>query len=69
MTKRSTDHTTPNGKPLKEIPVFASEQEERAFWEARGRDSTKYLDWSKAKNVVLPGLKAERAKPPAEGAG
>lgn len=40
---------------LKTMPKFASEAEERAFWEAH--DSTEYLDWSKAKSVVLPNLK------------
>ncbi|MFZ2852669.1 MAG: BrnA antitoxin family protein [Rhodocyclaceae bacterium] len=42
-------------KQLKTAPKFANEAEERAFWEAH--DSTEYLDWSKAKSVVLPNLK------------
>lgn len=42
-------------KPTKTIPRFASEAEERAFWEKH--DSTDYLDWSKARRVVLPNLK------------
>ena len=42
-------------KPLKEIPRFASEAEERAFWEAN--DSADYVDWSQAKRAVLPNLK------------
>jgi len=42
-------------KPTKTLPRFASEAEERAFWE--GRDSTAYVDWSKAKRAVLPNLK------------
>ena len=42
-------------KPTKKIPHFASEAEERAFWESQ--DSTAYLDWSKAKRTVLPNLK------------
>jgi len=42
-------------KKLKPIPEFASEQEERAFWEAH--DSADYLDWSQAKRTVLPNLK------------
>jgi hypothetical protein len=33
-------------KPLKIIPKFTSEPEDRAFWEQQ--DSTDYLDWSKA---------------------
>ena len=39
----------------KQAPEFSSIAEERAFWEAN--DSTQYLDWSKAENVVLPNLK------------
>jgi predicted DNA binding CopG/RHH family protein len=42
-------------KPLKKIPKFAIEAEERAFWEAN--DSAEYVDWSKAKRAVLPNLK------------
>jgi len=42
-------------KPLKTIPKFANETEERAFWEQQ--DSTDYLDWTKAQQVVLPNLK------------
>lgn len=42
-------------KPLKNVPKFASEADERAFWETH--DSADYLDWSKAQNVVLPNLK------------
>lgn len=39
----------------KALPTFASEQEERAFWESF--DSVDYVDWTKAKNVRLPNLK------------
>lgn len=42
-------------KPLKPIPKFASEAEERAFWEKH--DSADYVDWTKAKRTVLPNLK------------
>ncbi len=42
-------------QPNKTPPVFANEQEERAFWEAQ--DSTDYVDWIPAKNVRLPNLK------------
>ena len=42
-------------KTVRPIPSFASEAEERRFWE--GRDSTEYLDWSKAERVRLPNLK------------
>jgi predicted DNA binding CopG/RHH family protein len=40
---------------LKLIPKFASEAEERQFWETH--DSTAYVDWSKAAVVSLPNLK------------
>jgi len=30
-------------KQIKPLPRFKTEAEERAFWEARGRDSTEYL--------------------------
>lgn len=39
----------------KAIPAFASEAQERAFWETH--DSSEYLDWSKAQRAVLPRLK------------
>ncbi|WMT85959.1 BrnA antitoxin family protein [Pelagibacterium sp. 26DY04] len=42
-------------KALKPIPEFASEAEERAFWQEN--DSAEYLDWSKAEKVRLPNLK------------
>jgi predicted DNA binding CopG/RHH family protein len=42
-------------KSFKKPPKFASEAEERAFWEAH--DSTDYVDWSKAQRTVLPNLK------------
>ena len=42
-------------KTVKPIPSFASEAEERRFWESH--DSTEYLDWSKAERVRLPNLK------------
>jgi predicted DNA binding CopG/RHH family protein len=42
-------------KPRDHIPSFASESEERAFWESQ--DSTGYVDWSKAERVRLPNLK------------
>lgn len=40
---------------LKKIPKFKTEDEEAEFWNTH--DSTEYLDWSKAKNVVFPNLK------------
>lgn len=42
-------------KQLKVVPKFASEADERAFWETH--DSTEYLNWTKAQRVVLPNLK------------
>jgi predicted DNA binding CopG/RHH family protein len=42
-------------KKRRPIPEFASEAEEREFWESR--DSTEFVDWSRAKSVRLPRLK------------
>ncbi|BBO99506.1 type II toxin-antitoxin system BrnA family antitoxin [Sulfuriferula nivalis] len=42
-------------KQLKPIPKFANEAEEQAFWDKE--DSADYLDWTKARKVVLPNLK------------
>jgi predicted DNA binding CopG/RHH family protein len=39
----------------KRIPKFKNEDEERKFWASH--DSTKYIDWAKAKDVVMPNLK------------
>jgi predicted DNA binding CopG/RHH family protein len=44
-------------KQTKPLPKFKNEAEERAFWEAKGSDSTEYLDWTRAQRVVLPNLK------------
>ena len=44
-------------KPLKPIPKFANEAEERAFWESPKNDSTEYVDWSKAKLATFPKLR------------
>jgi len=38
-----------------EIPKFQSEDEEREFWATH--DSTEYVDWDSAEEVVLPKLK------------
>lgn len=43
-----------NKKP-KPVPSFASETEEREYWETH--DSTEHLDWTKARQAVLPNLK------------
>lgn len=37
------------------IPHFKNEAEERAFWSKT--DSTRYIDWGKAKRVSFPNLK------------
>lgn len=39
----------------KKIPKFKNENEEREFWSRH--DSTDYIDWDKARKVVLPNLK------------
>ncbi|MBA2732205.1 MAG: BrnA antitoxin family protein [Acidobacteria bacterium] len=39
----------------KKVPKFKTEDEEREFWAAE--DSTEYVDWTKAKRVVLSKLK------------
>jgi predicted DNA binding CopG/RHH family protein len=40
---------------MKKIPQFKTEAEERNFW--ANADSSDYIDWSKAKKVLLPNLK------------
>ncbi len=42
----------------KPIPTFASEAEERAFWERT--DSTAHLDWSRAKAARPPNLQPSK---------
>jgi hypothetical protein len=49
-------------EPLRKIPQFASEAEERAFWQAAGRDSTQYLDWTKARVARFTSIKAAPSK-------
>ena len=39
----------------KKIPKFQNEAEERLFWQ--NHDSSEYIDWSEAEEVVLPKLK------------
>ena len=41
--------------PMKKVPKFKSEDEEREFWATH--DSSEYIDWKRAKRVVLPNLK------------
>lgn len=42
-------------KTFKKIPDFKNEDEEREFWATH--DSTDYVDWSKAEQVIFPNLK------------
>lgn len=42
-------------KNKKNLPVFKNEQEEREFW--LNNDSTGYIEWDKAKSVIMPKLK------------
>lgn len=42
-------------KKLKPIPKFKNEDKERGFWATH--DSTEYIDWSKAEEVIFPNLK------------
>jgi len=39
----------------KKIPKYKSEDKERQFWAVT--DSTGYIDWSRARRVILPNLK------------
>jgi predicted DNA binding CopG/RHH family protein len=43
----------------KAIPEFKNEAEEFEFWSSTGpgADSTKYVDWSKAKSTKFPNLR------------
>ena len=47
-------------KPAKRppIPKFSSGDREREFWGAK--DSSKYMDWSRAENVSLPNVQPSR---------
>lgn len=45
-------------KRLKTVHKFASEAEERAFWESPDNDSSSYFDSSKSVRAVFPNLKA-----------
>jgi len=42
-------------KKFKPLPAFASEVEERKFWETH--DSVDYVDWRKAERARFPNLK------------
>ncbi len=39
----------------KHIPTFKTEAEERRFWQTH--DSSEYVDWSAATEVIMPKLK------------
>ena len=39
----------------KRIPKFRNEDEEREFWASH--DSTDYIDWAEAKELIMPNLK------------
>ncbi len=39
----------------KSIPKFKDETQEREFWHSH--DSTEYINWNNAENVILPKLK------------
>jgi len=41
--------------PLKKIPEFNNETEEKKFWKLH--DSAEYVNWSNAKEVIFPNLK------------
>lgn len=44
-----------NAQKNKTVPKFRSEDEEREFWATH--DSSDYVDWKKARRVVMPNLK------------
>ena len=44
----------------KELPKFANEDEERRFWSEN--DSADYVDWDRARRIVLPRLKPSQKK-------
>ena len=50
--------TKPVQTIFKPVPVFTSEADERAYWEAEGgQNSIEHLDWSKSRKMALPNLK------------
>ncbi len=52
---KSIEKGTVTMKKLKKIPLFNTEDEERAFWAEN--DTTEFIDWAKAKKVKFPSLK------------
>jgi len=51
MISRVSQQLMQKKTTLKPLPQFASEDEEREFWDTH--DSTDYIDWSKAERDVL----------------
>jgi predicted DNA binding CopG/RHH family protein len=47
--------TTSKTKAAASVPMFATEAEERDFWE--NHDSAQFLNWSAARRAALPKLK------------
>ncbi len=47
-------------KTLRPLPSFKSEDEEREFWATH--DSTDYIDWDRAEEVIFPNLKPTTRK-------
>ena len=61
---KQTRRKPATGEPLAAVapegpPAFASEADERAFWETH--DTVDYADWSRAERVRLPNLKPSTA--------
>lgn len=52
---------------LESVPAFASEAEERAFWESH--DSAGYVNWDDAVVAIFPSLPPAPAEERAAGAG
>lgn len=50
----------PKKSKFKVLPDFKNEAEERKFW--AGHDSTEYIDWDKAEEVVFLNLKPSTTK-------
>ena len=55
MSKKEKEAYKKNEKAKKKIPYFKHAQEERGFW--MDNDSAEYIDWNKARSVVMPKLK------------
>ncbi|MFZ0689410.1 MAG: CopG family antitoxin [Acidobacteriaceae bacterium] len=51
-------------RELKPIPKFATEAEDRAFWESH--NSTDYIDWSHARATSFPNLRRAPQSNPGE---